>query len=225
MTKTKIVALAMLTLSVTACMQTPKGEKALTGDIYSVDEIKGNEFMADLENSSIEWLGTKPTGTHWGKVKLNDGVVYVSKNKVVGGKMTIDFNTIAVLDIEDPDLNGRLLGHLKSADFFNVDSFPSATFQIAALEELDKNAQPIDGIFPTHTVKGNLTMRGITKGISFPARLEVDDSKVKVLTPQFFINRTQWNVNYGSKSIFANLKDNFINDEMGIKISFQAEKK
>jgi len=224
-TKIKLLALAVLALSITSCMEAPKGDRAETGDVFSVNEkIKGIEFNANIDKSTIEWLGTKPTGTHFGTVGLSDGKIFVDKNKVTGGTLVIDLNSIEVHDIEEPALNDRLLGHLKSADFFYVDSFPTATFQIASLEKISDAVKSEDGIVPTHLVKGNLTMRGITKGITFPAAIEVKDNLVYVESSQFMINRTNWNVNYGSKSIFAELKDNFIHDEMGIKIEFVAEK-
>lgn len=224
-TRIKFFAFAIVGLAMAGCMQQPQGEKAQTSDVYKVSEkVKGDSYTANIQSSSIEWLGTKPTGTHWGTVMLSEGKVYVDGKNVTGGSFTIDLNSIVVLDIEDPGLNGRLLGHLKSADFFFVDSFPTATFQIANIEKYSGNADQLDGFTPTHTVKGNLTMRGNTKGVAFPASIEISSGLITVKTPQFLINRTLWGVNYGSKSLFAELKDNFIHDEMGIKINFEAKK-
>lgn len=224
-TTIKFVSVAILAISVTACMNSPKGEKVEAKDVYSINEkVQGETYNAPLNQSSIEWLGTKPTGTHFGTVGLANGKIYIDNSQVTGGSILINMESIICNDIENPEMNGKLVGHLMSNDFFAVDSFPTAQFEIASVEELVDSMSNSNEFESTHTVKGNLTLRGKTKGISFPARIEVTNEIVKVSTPQFFINRTYWGVNYGSKSIFANLADNFIHDEMGLTINFTAKK-
>jgi polyisoprenoid-binding protein YceI len=88
---------------------------------------------------------------------------------------------------------------------------------------LQSDENPSDEIVPTHRIEGNLTIKGVTKRISFPAQVGISNNVIMAKTPQFTLNRTEWSVNYGSKSIFANLKDNFIHDEMGIKIHLQSK--
>lgn len=219
--KTKISLLLVVGLAVamSSCMQGPQGERVKTGDATSVEFPKDAiELMADLESSTIEWLGTKPTGTHFGTLAIQEGSVFIKDGKLLGGKFVMDMNSIVVLDLEDPKMNESLVGHLKSADFFLVDSFPTATFKFSAVVPYESAGEVVEGVVPTHRLEGNLTMRGVTRKVNFPARIEVGDKWVKAETPQFIINRTEWNVNYGSRSIFANLKDNFIHDEMGITI-------
>ena len=224
-TTIKVLSVALLAISVTACMNSPKGEKVEAKDVYSINQqVKGEPYNAKLNESSIEWLGTKPTGTHFGTVGLANGNIYVDNSQVTGGSIIVNMESIVCNDIDNPEMNEKLVGHLMSNDFFAVDSFPTAKFEIASIEELVDTTSNSKEFKSTHTVKGNLTLRGKTKGISFPARVEVTNESVKVTTPQFFINRTYWGVNYGSKSIFANLADNFIHDEMGLTINFTATK-
>jgi len=218
-TKLLIISLVSLTTLLTSCMQNPQGEKAKTGEA-TVVEVFSTEYKQDvnLNNSSIEWLGTKPTGTHNGTISLKQGAVYINDGKLLGGEFVIDMNQIKIMDIEDPEMNQNLLNHLKSADFFMVDSFPTASFKFSNITPFDSNNETVYEVKPTHEIEGNLTLRGTTKKISFPAYIEITDKGLKASTPQFLINRTNWNVNYGSKSIFSNLKDNFVHDEIGITI-------
>jgi polyisoprenoid-binding protein YceI len=136
-------------------------------------------------------------------------------------------NTITVLDLTDPEWNGKLTGHLKSADFFEVETYPQSSFEIIDVQPID--ASSIDpskekgDIVPTHAITGNLTMKGISKGITFNARVEMNDNMLIAESNMFFIDRTEWNVQFKSKKIFANLKDDFINDEMGIKFQIVAQ--
>jgi polyisoprenoid-binding protein YceI len=108
-----------------------------------------------------------------------------------------------------------LVGHLKSADFFAVDSFAVATFEITgvATQEGENNA----------LVSGNLTLRGVTNNIQFPANVTVADSVLTLTAPQFNIDRKQWGVMYASTSIVDLAKDNLISDDLGIKITVTAK--
>lgn len=219
--KTKISFMLILGLAVamTSCMQSPQGEKVQSSDASEISFPKdAMELKADIEMSKIEWLGTKPTGTHFGTLGIQDGSLFIKDGKLLGGEFTMDMNSIEVLDLDDPEMKGKLTGHLKSADFFLVDSFPTANFKFASVVPIEANQEEKGNIVPTHRIEGNLTMRGVTRKVSFPAMIEITENSVKGETPQFVLNRTEWNVNYGSKSIFAELKDNFIHDEMGITI-------
>ena len=224
--KTRISLLLVLgfAIAMTSCMQGPQGEKVKTGDATEVQYPKDAiELNANLDASTIEWLGTKPTGTHFGTLSVQDGSVFIKDGKLLGGKFVMNMNSIVVLDIKDETMNANLVGHLKSADFFLVDSFPTATFEFSNVVPFESTGEIVEGVVPTHRLEGNLTMRGVTRKVNFPARIEVGDKWVKAETPQFVLNRTEWNVNYGSRSIFANLKDNFIHDEMGITIKLSTK--
>lgn len=223
--KTKLLILiASIVVATTSCMQTPNGEKVKSDNASEISFPKdATNHSVDLDKSGIEWLGIKPTGEHFGTLAIEHGTIYVKDEKLLGGDFTLDMNSITVLDIQDSETNAKLLGHLKSADFFHVDSFPKATFRFNTVLPLENNETNEDGVSLTHRIEGNLTLRGVTRKISFPASITITSSGLKAQTLQFFINRTEWNVNYGSKSIFANLKDNFINDEMGVKITLLTE--
>jgi polyisoprenoid-binding protein YceI len=199
------------------------GEKAEVSDAGQVEAQVGDVLPVNAATSVINWEGTKPTGTHVGTINITEGSVIVNDGKVSGGSFNIDMNSIVTTDL-DGDMKANLENHLKGfADgkedhFFNVAKYPTAKFELTKVVSLDGDAEA------NSTVYGNLTIRDITKEIGFRANINANGDQVTVSTPQFTIDRTQWGVNYGSKSIFDNLGDKFVNDEIGLKINLQAGK-
>jgi len=223
--KNRIASLLVLSaLTLTVSCKNDKAAEAETTEAGTVKEVSGEAatYTIDKENSKIEWTGSKPTGKHTGTINLADGTVSVKDNALDTGKFTIDMNTITVTDLKAGDGKEDLEGHLKGtgsteADFdhfFNVKKYPQANFEITkAVTENGKTS-----------VEGNLTMKGITKNVKFPATVTVNGNTVTVVSDPFTINRTLWNVNYGSKSVFDNLGDKFINDDIELKVSVTAKK-
>ena len=201
-----------------ACKNDKKVNKAEVADKQEVKEVMGaSAYPVSLTESSIAWEGSKPTGKHNGTIGLSAGSIDVENGEVVGGNFTIDMASIVNTDL-DPDQKIKLEGHLKSPDFFDVATFPTATFAITKVAKLanDENA--------THLVYGNLKMKDAEKQIGFKANVSVDGGNVKVTTPQFVVNRADFNVKYGSKSFFDDLKDKYINDNIGMTINLMASK-
>ena len=198
----------------------PKGEKAGVAEKKDVnaDITQSEVYVVDTDASVIHWEGSKPTGEHHGTVQLKTGELQITENEITGGSFIIDLNSIVNEDIEDPEMNAKLVGHLKSPDFFHVDSFPVAEFEITSVVPQDQ-----DPDF-SHSISGNLTMKDITKNITFKANVEMNEGQLKATSNNFIIDRTVWNVTYGSKKVFDNLQDNFIHDEMGLKIELIANK-
>jgi polyisoprenoid-binding protein YceI len=225
-TSIKLFALIM-TLGIASACSTGAGEKTQAGEAQQVKSTDYDIVMTvDKNQSSLGWEGYKPTGQHHGIVEISNGELMMKDGRLTGGKFAFDMNTITVHDLTDPEWNGKLTGHLKSADFFEVEAYPTATFEITAIEPLqDPGMDPSKekgDIIPTHSITGNLTMKGITKGITFNAKIDRLDDMLKAESNMFFLDRTEWNVQFKSKKIFAGLKDDFINDEMGIKFQIVA---
>lgn len=217
----KIVYLFGITALLMGC--TPKNaDEAKTGEAQDVQKSSGAEYAMNTETSQIMWRGTKPGGEHYGTVSASEGLVLSENGEITGGKFVIDLNSIVNDDLSG-DMNARLVGHLKSEDFFHTEEHPQAVFEIASISEFSGNA-PEEGITPTHEITGNLTMRGETKSISFPAMVEMDDDKIIAKTNEFAIDRTKWGVNFKSKSVFAEFKDDFINDMINLKFDVVFEK-
>lgn len=179
---------------------------AETAMLTTHDAVKYN---VNLEESSIEWQGFKPTGSHKGTINIESGTFTTNDGKIQSGSFVIDMSSI-----KESEDNGRLEGHLKSADFFDVAKFPSASFEITGLEEKDGNTM----------LSGNLTIKDITQNVTFLVTVTNEGDVLTVSSEVFTIDRSKWNVRYGSKSFFDNLKDKFINDDIELKISIKAMK-
>lgn len=171
----------------------------------------------DVNRSVVAWKGTKVTGQHDGTIGLASGELYLVDDQIVGGNIVIDMTQIVVLDIEDPETNARLKGHLESDDFFSVATYPDATFEMAQIEKLE-NAEEGQ---PNYTIRGNLTIKGITHGVSFPAYVSVQDGVVTA-EADFDLDRTMWDVRFGSGRFFEDLGDNLIHDDFNMKLDIVA---
>ncbi len=210
----KILFITALIISVTSCKD--KAKEAATTAAEAVEETVNSEVYAvNNDASTIEWKGFKPTGSHNGTIGIERGVLDVTNGKVVGGSFIIDMKSIAVTDIPAEDEgNGKLKGHLRSPDFFDVEKHPSAGFTITGLEEVEGRMM----------LSGNLSLKEAKNNVTFPVTVSNANGAITLSSEAFTIDRTKWNVQYGSKSIFDNLGDKFINDDIELKIMVTAAK-
>ena len=176
--------------------------------INPIDSIN-NKFKVDIENSAVHWKGYKPTGSHNGTIKLIEGDIKIKDGKIEGGSFTVDMSTI-----KDADGSEKLVGHLKSPDFFDIKEYTTSKFKIT-------NSELKEGKI---LITGDMTIKGITKQIVFEATLTQSEDAITLESEAFQINRTDFNIKYKSKSFFNNLKEKFINDEFDLKIKIVAKR-
>lgn len=222
MKKITILTFSLLTFAaIFSCKNTSSQETALVGEAAAVAEVQGEAYAVDANQTQLFWEGTKVTGKHNGTIQVSEGNVYVNDGQVTGGQFTIDMNSIAVLDLEG-EWRDNLEAHLKGTaadkadDFFNVNQFPTANFEITRISELEND---VEG---THMVYGNLTMKGQSREIGFKSSISLIDGVLTVVSPQFNINRTDWGIRYGSANFVDNIGDKAISDDFGVKISLKA---
>jgi polyisoprenoid-binding protein YceI len=168
--------------------------------------------------SSITWVGRKVTGSHSGTVPLKSGEVLVEGNSIKSGTFGIDLAGVLVTDITDAKNNAKLVGHLKSPDFFSADLFPTVQFTI-------DSATPLEKALPTGentTIKGTLAIKGISKSIEFPAQVGVKDG-VAEARGKAKLDRTQWDIRYGSGKFFQGLGDKLIYDEFEVDFNLKGK--
>lgn len=162
--------------------------------------------------SGVEWTARKVTGKHNGKINLIEGHLEMNDGFLTGGSVTIDMTSIKVLDLQGESA-GKLERHLKSDDFFSVHAFPTATLIIT--ESTAKgNAQ--------YDIKADLTIKGITHPVNFNAQL-APLGKAHKGTASITIDRSLYNVKYGSGKFFEGLGDKTIYDEFELVIALVAE--
>jgi polyisoprenoid-binding protein YceI len=162
------------------------------------------KLTADNEKTTLNWLGEKVTGQHTGTIKLQSGWLTMKENKITSGEFLID-----MASIKETEGNARLEGHLKSDDFFSVEKFPNSKLVIAGSESFDKGSA---------LVKGTLTIKGIANPIEFKAATQKKDDGVWFFA-NIVVDRTKYNIKYGSGSFFDNLGDKTIYDEFKLKVA------
>lgn len=187
--------------------------------VHPIQKSSSNIKLAiNLDDSKVNWTGKKPTGEHHGFVKLSGGELVVENNEIVSGSFILDMNSITNTDLTEESNKAKLIGHLKSPDFFDADKYPTARFVITRVTKLPSAGAKAGEIKATHKIEGDLTMKDITRNISFDASVNSLKGKVTATSLPFIINRTEWSVNYQSKSITSGLKDQFIFDEITLTI-------
>jgi polyisoprenoid-binding protein YceI len=166
-------------------------------------------ISADVTKSTITWKGAKVVmGSHHGEIALKSGSLDVEGRKIKGGTFVIDMTSINCLDLSG-NSKQRLEGHLRSDDFFSVETYPTATFTI-------KTATPGSGY--EYQIKGDLTIKGKTHPIEFKAKMSKEGNGTK-FTADITVDRSKYDVRYGSDKFFDNLGDNAIKNDFEIGVS------
>jgi len=190
-------------------------EKAKTGAAAKEAAVTGQTLTVNTAQSSVAWTGSKIGGSHNGTINISNGSLAVKGGEITGGNFTIDMNSIVNADLP-ADKKADLVGHLKNEDFFDVAKYPTAKFAITNVTKLTNEPGA------THLIYGNLTLKDVTKEIGFKAKVDINGNSVMVTTPQFAIDRADFNVKYGSAKFFDNLKDKAINDNIDLVVKVAA---
>lgn len=208
-----LTILSLAVLSAAACAKDPTAGKAAAtvAEAQAVKAVSPGAESLDVSPaaSKIGFVGAKVTAQHVGEFRDFSGTISLVSGKVEGGQMAFEVKPGSV------EVDGglpRLEGHLKSADFFDVEKHPTARF---ASTEIKAGS---DAVGMTHTVTGNLTMRGTTRSVSFPARIEVADDAVEAKT-EFGINRKDFGIEYPGKP------DDLIKENVLIQVDLKAPRK
>lgn len=222
MKKRVINSMLILSLIVTAlsCKSDKKTETSDAKDAKETTEM-ADTYNVNVEQSKINWVGSKPAGQHNGIVPLSEGSLMVSDDQVIGGEVTLDMTSIEVQDLEGEDkkdLENHLMGYSngKEDHFFNATKYPEAKFEITGFETVEDQAM----------LSGNLTLKEITKNITFPVNVSMNDADESLLltSEEIILDRTEWGIKFMSKSFVENLGDNFVSDQMKISFDLKAFK-
>ena len=203
MKKTMII-LAFATMGLSVFANGPKASKSET-------------LKIDATKSTAKWHAEKVTGKHDGTVKVSGGTIIVDGAKLVGGTIEVDMTSIDDLDMQG-EYHDKLVGHLKSDDFFSVANHPKAILVIKKAEAI-KDKKGAENM----TITADLTIKGITKGITFPAIVIIKKGEVTA-NADLNIDRTKYDIKYGSKSFIEGIGDKAINDEFNLKVRVVAVK-
>ena len=179
---------------------------------FAGNESEGQSTLkVDTQKSKVYWTAKKVTGEHSGYVLLDGGSVNVKNGKLEGAEMKLNMNSIESTDLEG-EWKDKLVGHLKSEDFFSVEKNPIATFKVKSVKTSGT----------TNTVKGDLTIKGITNEIEFPVETKLKEGTLTA-NGTATLDRTKWDIRYGSGKFFSDLGDKMIYDEFEIRFELVAK--
>jgi len=184
----------------------------ITAALVSFKPVAPVTYKVDTEKSRIDWVGKKVTGQHTGTIKLSSGQVVANGKKLTGGQFVIDMTSIEVTDLTGNSKN-NLTGHLKADDFFGSEKYPTSQFQATKITPASGN---------TVNVTGNLTIKGKTNAISFPATYAMAGNNITVTASNVKVDRTKYDIKYGSKSFFDSIGDKAIDDQFLLNINLVA---
>ena len=161
----------------------------------------------DVAGSKINWVGKKVTGQHEGTINLKEGNLIFNGKKLVGGNFVVDMNSINTTDLKAGEGKEKLDGHLKADDFFGVEAHPTAALTFKSIGAKSKN---------TYTVNADLTIKGITKPITFDIVVNKNVAVAKLA-----VDRTKYDIKYGSGSFFEGLGDKTISDNFDLTVNLK----
>ena len=210
--KNTILIFAMffgLLLSLNSCKDKAKEAETSEAEEVAVEQETAIKYVTIPAETTITWTGHKPTGSHTGTIKVSKGELSLENGDIQSGNFTID-----MASLKDSENNAKLEKHLKSADFFEVETYPNATFEIT---DMDSTADK-------SMISGNLTLKDTSNNISFPIAVATSGDTLTVTSDKFTIDRSKWNVKFQSKSFYDDLGDKFIDDDIELTIVMKAKK-
>ena len=220
-----LTAIAISVLAV-ACNNAPEADVQATEakEVEVAEASNAVTYNVAADVSDIRWTGFKTYGetVHTGKIMMSEGSIMVEDGDVIGGEFEIDMNSITNDDLpEEGQFNkARLVGHLTSKDFFFVEQYPTSRFTITSIKPAPADHE--EGV--THMLSGNLEMRGNSKNITVPATVSINEGELTLYTPEFVIDRTQWEVEALSTSIAGLAKENLVDDNIKLQIELTANR-
>lgn len=183
--------------------------------VMAQDKAKTETYKVDSKASTITYVGKKLGGSsHTGNLTIKSGEITLIGEVVTGGQIVVDMNSLTSTDITDKEMNGKFVGHMKSADFFDTAKYPEAKITIISGAATDKGVE----------VKGDMTFIGQTHPITFLVTDIKKDAKSFSAKSDLNVNRTTWGLKYGSGSFIKGLGDKAINDEFSLNVSIKAKK-
>jgi len=179
-------------------------------------------YKVNTDYSTVNWTGFKIGGQHKGVLKMKEGTLNFEEGKLKGGQFIIDMATLTCTDIEDAEQNTKLVDHLKSADFFNIEAHPTAKYVITKTiaygsEEMKEEGYSID----TYKIIGEMTIKGITKPFKTQIMIYDYDTSLSIVG-RIILDRSDFDIRYGSGSFFDDLGDKIIYDDVQLDLSISA---
>ncbi len=179
---------------------------------------KAVPYKLQPQLSTLGWKGAAVTHGHEGTMQFASGELLVNGNQVVGGSAVVDMKSMKATDITDAENHAKFVGHMSGDDFFGVAANPTAVFKITSIKPIAGAKADADNV----TITGNMTIKGVTQSISFPAKAGVKEG-IAGVKGKVTIDRTKFGLKYGSKSFFSSIGDKAINDNFDLTFDVVAK--
>lgn len=227
MSKNVLIGIVIVIIVIVGLIMFSKNSQK-TKEIEKTNEIKtpaeekstvlsDGTYSFSKEESQIKWEGKKTLIKDWvdsGLISISSGNTTVEGGLITTGNVVIDMNSIEAMKTGANSGEDKLSGHLKSADFFDVEKYPTSKFKITSVS-LDENKN--------YKITGDMTIKETTKSIEFPVVAYMDGDKL-IIDGEININRSLFNVRYGSQSFFNDLGNNVIDDNFTLKVKLVGTK-
>ncbi|MCF6132908.1 YceI family protein [Flavobacterium wongokense] len=177
--------------------------------------METKEFKIESAKSRIDWIGKKVTGAHNGTIEVKEGSFTLNDGRITEGKVIIDMSSIMILDVTDAATNTQFAGHLASDDFFSIEKFPEASFEIVSVNAISGNQ---------YHFEGNLTIKGITHAAAFDATVESSAATLN-LVGKLIVDRTKYGIKFRSGNFFRDLGDTLIYNDFELDVNVTANLK
>lgn len=187
---------------------------ALSLATLAAPQIFAQTYEVDAKGSEVYWKGTKVGGMHDGNAPFQSGSLVFDKGELKSGEFVVNLDKMTNKDLP-ADMAGKLVGHLKSDDFFSTEKYPTSKITFSEVKKLSNDK---------YEIKGNMTIKNITKPVTFTADVKNTGDKVTGKT-NFKFDRTAFDIKYNSGNFFQNLGDKLINDDVELKVNLVANKK
>lgn len=214
----KLFIVLFAAAAVTACKQNTKTAQEVK-DVAQADSAAAT-YVVDPAMSQLAWTASKVTATHHGKVSIKEGTLSVQNGQITAGNFVVDMKTFTNEDIKDTAYKAKFLGHIAGEQFFMVDKYPTATFEISSV------TPQTDDKGNTHKIAGNLTIKGEKHGIEFPANIAMGDNELRA-KGKITINRNEWGIIWGGKEdkdLMNNMRDDVISNMIEFDVHIVAKK-
>lgn len=221
--KKNILKLTILSFIAVVAYSCKGNEKSESGEAQDKMEATSEviTYVADIEGTQIEWQAGKLTGNHTGYLSISNGYINLNENnEIAGGEFEIDLSTITVTDLKKGEGKEDLEAHLKGTvegkegDFFNINKYPTGSFVVTGMDVAEGKTW----------MMGNLTLKETSRNIKFPVNLSLDGEKLILQSEEFNIDRTEWEINFRSRSVFPNIGDKVIYDEIKLQVYLEADR-
>ena len=176
----------------------------------SAGMLNAQTYTADVSKSILKWHGEKVTGEHFGNINLKEGALEITSDQITKGRFVIDMTSITNTDLTDATYNKKLVDHLKSDDFFGVSKHPEAVIEIVKSTRFINNEATMDA---------NLTIKNITHPVTFKVKRDGTAYHAEIV-----VDRSKYDVRYGSGSFFDGLGDKMIYDEFTMTVRVEMAK-